>query len=720
MPPKGTAPKAPEAPAVDLDPYFDRLQTSIQNQQHKKVLKTTEEILAIAPGDEDALVCRIIAFIQLSEFEGALQLLSGPLGQKMLIEKAYCMYRLGKLQEALVALKSPADEQLEAALQLRAQLYYRLGDNKACIHCYDQLFQQHKVDSLELKTNVLAAYVAAQLASEIPDLMAAMKVNAKHSFELGFNKACGLVKTGNLTAAETELRAAIKQGRETLFGEDCSEEQVEDELSPLTVQLAYVLSRQGRSQEALELYEAVVGGGTTDETTKAVATNNLVAENNRGEALWSGAATQAAKKFAANSLKKLEILVDKADPLQLLSALETRLAANQKLAIHFNRALLQVANGRPDQARTLATSLAATYPDAPLAAVLKASMLARDGKSAEADSYLASWCSAHPDDSLQPLLMRAQLALEANNPQPTLALGLLGSVKDMSRVSSGGFIATRVALLDETGDAAGAAALLDQALAYWQAQPGSAPGRDAALGWLLQRCAAIRLKAGQCDSAVDAYSSMRKLGVTTPAAADVLSRLAWSASSTTDPVMRQRVLDALAEDVAGAIDESAEVDVEEAEEQALRLSATAAAVPGTAASREAALEAAAAAAAASSRKRGAESASEAMEVDGAAAGTAVKKRSKKRRQKRLPKDYDPTKPNGGLPLPDPERWMPKWQRSDYKKKMKRRRDKDVVKGSQGAGKVDDNLDRSKAAPVEKPEPKTSAPMLPPRKGKGKR
>ncbi len=45
------------------------------------------------------------------------------------------------------------------------------------------------------------------------------------------------------------------------------------------------------------------------------------------------------------------------------------------------------------------------------------------------------------------------------------------------------------------------------------------------------------------------------------------------------------------------------------------------------------------------------------------------KRAKKKRKPRLPKGYDPTKPNGGLPPPDPERWLPKWQRSDAKKKQ---------------------------------------------------
>jgi signal recognition particle subunit SRP72 len=62
------------------------------------------------------------------------------------------------------------------------------------------------------------------------------------------------------------------------------------------------------------------------------------------------------------------------------------------------------------------------------------------------------------------------------------------------------------------------------------------------------------------------------------------------------------------------------------------------------------------------------------------------KKAKKKRKPRLPKGYDPTQPNGGLPPPDPERWLPKWQRSDAKKKQRRRRDRQVRLG-QGAGGV---------------------------------
>jgi signal recognition particle subunit SRP72 len=55
----------------------------------------------------------------------------------------------------------------------------------------------------------------------------------------------------------------------------------------------------------------------------------------------------------------------------------------------------------------------------------------------------------------------------------------------------------------------------------------------------------------------------------------------------------------------------------------------------------------------------------------------LQKKTKRKRKPRYPKGYDPSKPNGGLPPPDPERWLPKWQRSDAKKKQKRRRDRQV-------------------------------------------
>lgn len=63
----------------------------------------------------------------------------------------------------------------------------------------------------------------------------------------------------------------------------------------------------------------------------------------------------------------------------------------------------------------------------------------------------------------------------------------------------------------------------------------------------------------------------------------------------------------------------------------------------------------------------------------------MKQRHKRKRKAKLPKNLDPNAP------PDPERWLPKWERSTYKKrKDKRQREKDVGRGTQGA--VDPSLE----------------------------
>lgn len=62
----------------------------------------------------------------------------------------------------------------------------------------------------------------------------------------------------------------------------------------------------------------------------------------------------------------------------------------------------------------------------------------------------------------------------------------------------------------------------------------------------------------------------------------------------------------------------------------------------------------------------------------------LQKKKQRKRKPRLPKGYNPELPNGGLPPPDPERWLPKWQRAEFKRRKvtSAQRKNEVVKGSQ--------------------------------------
>merc|ERR1719444_498553 len=77
-------------------------------------------------------------------------------------------------------------------------------------------------------------------------------------------------------------------------------------------------------------------------------------------------------------------------------------------------------------------------------------------------------------------------------------------------------------------------------------------------------------------------------------------------------------------------------------------------------------------------------------VEGADADKAAQKaETKKKTKPRFPKGFDLANPG---PPPGPERWLPKRERAEFKKKM-RKRDKNLARGPQGAMVVDDNAFR---------------------------
>lgn len=56
---------------------------------------------------------------------------------------------------------------------------------------------------------------------------------------------------------------------------------------------------------------------------------------------------------------------------------------------------------------------------------------------------------------------------------------------------------------------------------------------------------------------------------------------------------------------------------------------------------------------------------------------APQKKKHKKRKGKLPKNYDPMVP------PDPERWLPRHERSNYRKRRDRHAARNINKGSQG-------------------------------------
>eukprot|EP00898_Chlorokybus_atmophyticus_P005459 jgi/Chlat1/5914/Chrsp4S06247 len=614
------APAQPAQPEVSVEERFTALEELVQKGEDVgAIIRACDDILKASPGDPDAFACKVLALVHASQFEEAIAAINAaPSGTPDLtLPKA----SIGAVRSISVA------ERDSGVMQLEAQVLYRLGQFAECIRTYESVYQ--KLDSsLEVKTNVLAAYVSGGRAAEVAAVMQAMKVSPRDGFELAFNAACALLDTGNFAKAEEFLLLGQRVGKEALLDEDFTEEEVDEELAPAAVQLSYIVQAAGRSAEAIDGYTAFLKKKLDDPVATAIATNNLVAL--RGD------------RDLFDALKRTEKLLDKSSPgFRLIDALENRLSAEQKGAIGVNRALLLLFSHKLEQSRSLAGALAAQFPDWDMPVLIQASVLVRENKAAKADELLASFAERHPQQSMHVQLSRAQAAASAGTLKT--AVQALRSIPELHQHPA--VVATLVAMNQKVADADGAAAVLDEAVAWWDNRmqdTGAANVKQK----LLQETATFKLQLRQYKEAAACYKRLLDDSSSEVGRADAVTGLVYSAAHF---------------DAASA--EQYASQLPPLPKKKLDLVALEASPPTT------------------SGKDGKEEEGRKRKGEGEPGDDKERKRKNKKKKKiRYPKNYNPENPG---PPPDPERWLPRRERSTFKKKGKKHAAA-ALRGSQGA------------------------------------
>ncbi|KAL8191829.1 hypothetical protein R6Q57_028560 [Mikania cordata] len=337
MPPKSKPkPSAAPVPEIAIEDLFTTLNRHVQRSEYEQAIKVANQVLSVAPGDEDAIRCKIVSLIKADNIDDALSTIV-TLSKKYPIDvgfyKAYCLYRQNKLEEALESLKGL--EKDNATMLLESQILFRQGKMDASVDIYQKL-QKSKIESLEI--NLVAGLVSAGRASEVQGVMDTMRVKATSSFELAYNTACSLLERNKFSDAEQLLLSARRIGQETLMDENLADDEIEIELAPIAVQLAYVQQLLGNKQEAVASYTNLIKRNLPDESSNAVAINNLIALKG--------------PKDIADGLKKLDRLIQKNSgdqSFQLVPSLELKLSPKQKESIYINRMLLLLHSNKIDQ-----------------------------------------------------------------------------------------------------------------------------------------------------------------------------------------------------------------------------------------------------------------------------------------------------------------------------------------------------------------------------------
>ncbi|KAK9500134.1 hypothetical protein O3M35_001452 [Rhynocoris fuscipes] len=347
----------------------------------------------------------------------------------------------------------------------------------------------------------------------------------------------------------------------------------------------------------------------------------------------------------------------------LNEATQMKLTCSQKRTVSINNCLLNIYTNQGDQALSICDDLMAKHPEAKETAVLmKAAVLMREGKTEDARKLLDKVGKETPSMSLKMCLAKVQLYLmdgmlwEARKELANL---------DDDSLFKPGIVSALVTLYLELGEPEQAAKLFEKAVS-WN-QKNKTVGDLSAL-W--RQAADFHLRSGKPQVAANSLEELLKMN-----SRDVIT-------------------------LARLIIAYAQFDTEKANRLSKELPHLVDLTPNIDAG---ALES-------SSWMMGLKAIKKAAKVDSVqqqqTPGTpnvAVKKK-KSRRRKRLPKNYDPNVD------PDPERWLPKRERSTFKKK-KDRRNKEVGKGTQGgAAHAADQYDITKMTGGSQKKEVTSSPM----------
>uniref|UniRef100_A0A8C0FQ40 Signal recognition particle subunit SRP72 n=1 Tax=Bubo bubo TaxID=30461 RepID=A0A8C0FQ40_BUBBB len=460
-------------------------------------------ILQISKDDVTALQCKVVCLIQNGSFKEALGVINTHTkvltSDIIAFEKAYCEYRLNRIENALKTIQS-ASQQTDKLKELYGQVLYRLERYDDCLAAYRDLIRNSQDEYEEERKTNLSAVVAAQSTWEkvMPEDLGLREA----TYELCYNSACALIGQGRLNEAMKKLQKAEELCRQSLSEDsDVTEEDIEAELAIIHGQMAYIMQLQGRTEDALQLYNQIIKLKPTDVGLLAVIANNIITINK--------------DQNVFDSKKKVK--------LTNAEGVEHKLSKKQLQAIEFNKALLAMYTNQADQCRKLSASLQSQSPEHLLPVLIQAAQLCREKQHAKAVGLLQDFADQHPANAAEIKLTMAQLKIAQGS--VTKACMILRSIEELQHKP--GMVSALVTMYSHEEDIDSAIEVFTQAIQWYQQFQPKSPVHLS----LIREAANFKLKHGRKKEAI---SDLEELWKQNPKDVHTLAQLI-SAYSLVDP-----------------------------------------------------------------------------------------------------------------------------------------------------------------------------------------
>ncbi|PSR81513.1 hypothetical protein BD289DRAFT_413009 [Coniella lustricola] len=263
-------------------------------EDHSEALAAADAALAADSKSLPAQHTKVIAMLRLERYDDALRIIAAggdALESQCVLGKSYALYKTGALQDASELLSkyvSSSDNPDDRALRhIAAQVAYRVERFDEALSLYESLLEDESgrgssnVDeATDLKINLLAAHAQLEWQGKgdlVPDKSKQPSREDLEAFETAYNAGCGCLARGDLAKASVLLKRAADLCE---TAEDLSEEDKKAELLPIVLQQAYVLALLGKDAEAAALQKSVENYENSDDAINAVGQwNGLISKS---------------------------------------------------------------------------------------------------------------------------------------------------------------------------------------------------------------------------------------------------------------------------------------------------------------------------------------------------------------------------------------------------------------------------------------------------------
>ncbi|KAJ5196596.1 hypothetical protein N7449_007075 [Penicillium cf. viridicatum] len=629
---------------------------------HEEVLQSCNAVLAKSKSDLQAQHMKVVALLKFDRYEEALKTFQAggdALKQSASLEYAYASYKCGKLEEATEALTRTASGR--GASHLEAQVRYRAENFRRAAELYEQLSKDttsfgHEINDLNINSWATDAQLQWKGETEFVRHDRLSREDLE-SFETTYNAACLNIAKGAFKQSEVLLNRAQNICRTS---EDLSPEDKAAELLPIAVQQLYVLIQLGKLEEAEVVLKDIAVDNITEPSTKKIARNNIV----------------LARPTAVNPYILYKALHDTPDATnndRLFEFQDRDMVGNSHAADllvqkydGIIRSTVKAQSKRPSPSTDAITNLLSVY---------NAAAHAQGETDPNALKQIVPLLERRPTD-IGLLLTVVQLYVSSGNTTSAITAmertlhGLEGSNESVR--FNPGLLSVLVSLYQREGRLVQIRTTLAQAASYWRTKP-EPPAS------LLRAAAASLLHSedrGDLSTAGDLFRALHQQ--------DPNDRVAIAGYVASQATLDYAQIESELDRLPAVSDLIADIDVSALESAGISPSASSVA--------------AAAAAIAGARKR--------------TAANADDRANKRVRKSRLPKDFDPAK------KPDPERWLPVRDRSSYRPKGKKGKQRAAAL-TQG-GPVNEKAEESPAQQQQKSGGGGGGPNAKKNKKKGKR